>query len=400
MGRIRWILFLFAASTSLGHGTGFQGSLAGIVMGWSEGRAASSTPTAVRSQGDGLCNLNASPSDFANQVSAASAGQVICLASGNYGTWNGVNKAVVIIAAADATPNMRVNFNSSVGGFVLDGINGMGGKSVNAKNFTIRNSVFADTIDIEVTDGNILLDRNTHDWHAVYAKGSYNAKVRVQNDTAAFSGVTVQNSSFRNGDLDGIHLGAGINILNNIFDNLCDVGTNHTDNIQFEGGTGGRIAGNYVHASLDCETQGIASYDGGTVGVIIEDNVIDISRKYGIEFYADKNSIIRHNTVVYRASGCAGGECGYIDLNRKSASPVGVGTQVYDNIAIVSFGNGSTGTSTNNMFYRGVARSNFTGRPIYVGGALPTSYAGFKLAPGSPGKGRASDGTDVGARIP
>ena len=127
---------------------------------------------------------------------------MICLASGDYGTWNGVNKAITIKAAAGATPNMRVKFNSSVGGFILDGMNGMGGMSVNAKNFTIKNSVFADTIDIEVTDGNILLEHNTHDWRAVYRKGSYNGKVRVQNNTGAFSGVTVQNSTFRNGDLD------------------------------------------------------------------------------------------------------------------------------------------------------------------------------------------------------
>ncbi len=325
---------------------------------------------------------------------------MICLASGDYGTWNGVHKAITIKAAAGATPNMRVNFSSSSDGFILDGMNGMGGRSVNAKNFTIRNSVFTDTIEIEATEGNILLEHNRHDWHAVYREGSFNGKVRVQNNTGAFSGVTVQNSTFRNGDLDGIHLGAGINILNNIFDNLCDVGTNHTDNIQFEGGIGGRIAGNYIHASLDCETQGIASYDGGTVGVIIEDNVVDISRKWGIEFYADKNSIIRHNTVLYRARGCAGGECGYIDINRKPKDPAGAGTQIYNNIAIVTFDNGSTGTSTNNMFYKGARGSNFNGRPVYVGGALPTSYAGFKLAPGSPGKGLASDGTDIGARIP
>jgi len=382
MGRLRWTLCLFALLTSTGCGDG----------------APARTPD--QSPISGSCNLHATPANLASQVSAASAGQVICLASGDYGTWNGVNKAITIKAAAGATPNMRVKFNSSVGGFILDGMNGMGGTSVNAKNFTIRNSVFAETIDIEATDGNILLEHNTHDWHAVYRKGSYNGKVRVQNVTGAFSGVTVQNSTFRNGDLDGIHVGAGINILNNVFDNLCDVGTNHTDNIQFEGGTGGRIAGNYVHASLDCETQGIASYDGRTVGVIIEDNVVDISRKYGIEFYADKNSVIRHNTVLYRASGCAGGECGYIDINRKSKDPAGVGTQVYDNIAIVTFDNGSTGTSTNNMFYKGATGSNFNGKPVYVGGALPTSYAGFKLAPGSPGKGLASDGTDMGARIP
>ena len=41
---------------------------------------------------------------------------------------------------------------------------------------------------------------------------------------------------------------------------------------------------------------------------------------------------------------------------------------------------------------------NFGGTPQFVGGAHPTSYAGFKLAPGSPGKGRASDGLDLGIR--
>jgi hypothetical protein len=395
MGRLGWALCLFVLLDAIA-----SHDRTNVVIGLSQSEAASSDQAPGPSTSSPPCDVNATPSSFASQVSAASAGQVICLASGNYGTWNGVDKAITIKAAAGATPVMRVKFDSSVGGFILDGMNGMGGMSVNTQSFTIKNSVFTDTIDIEVTHGNILLDHNTHDWHAVYGNGSYNAKLRVENDTGATSGVTVQNSTFRNGDLDGIHLGAGINILDNIFDNLCDVGTNHTDNIQFEGGIGGRIAGNYVHASLDCETQGITSYDGGTEGVIIEDNVIDISRKFGIEFYADKNSVIRHNTVLYRSRGCAGGECGYIDINRKSRNPAGVGTQIQDNIAIVTFGNGSTGTSTNNMFHKGATRSNFSGKPVYVGGEQPTSYAGFKLAPGSPGKGMASDGTDVGARIP
>ena len=48
--------------------------------------------------------------------------------------------------------------------------------------------------------------------------------------------VTIKNSQIKNGDLDGIHFGdgSGYIILNNVLDNLCDRGTNHTDNIQFE----------------------------------------------------------------------------------------------------------------------------------------------------------------------
>ena len=112
-----------------------------------------------------------------------------------------------------------------------------------------------------------------------------------------------------------------------------------------------RIAGNYVYAP--CATQGITSYDAGTSGVIIEDNVVDIRRPWGIELYADRNSIVRHNTVRFHLDAdChfSGLLCGQIDINRKSEDPAGTGTQVYDNIATsVSFSAGSTGTAHHNV---------------------------------------------------
>jgi hypothetical protein len=244
-----------------------------------------------------------------------------------------------------------------------------------------------------VANANILLDHNTHDWDAVY-NGGYNAKIFVGTGSGQFSGVTVQNSSIRNGNLDGVHLGgAGVNLLNNVFANLCDTGTNHTDNVQYEGGTGGRIAGNYFYAGAGCATQGITSYDGGTNGVTIEDNVVDIRRPWGIELYADRNSVVRHNTVRwYPDAECFfnGVICGQIDINRKSADPAGSGTQVYDNLTTrVSFSNGSTGT----------AHHNVSGQlAIYVG---PTNaYHGFALASISPvGIGTASDGLNNGIRL-
>ena len=68
-------------------------------------------------------------------------------------------------------------------------------------------------IRIQATKANILLDRNRHDWNAVY-HGEDNAKIFVSNPTGAISGVTVRNSSIRNGNLDGVHLGgAGVNLL-------------------------------------------------------------------------------------------------------------------------------------------------------------------------------------------
>ena len=340
------------------------------------------------------CTRTATPATLSSQVSAAAAGETICLASGNYGTWSGTNKAITLQADAGASPQMQVNFGNGDAGFTLDGMTGMGGTVTGgARDFTIRNSAFTDTISIEATNANILLDRNSHDWDARYSGGS-NAKIFVWNEGGDFSGVTVQYSSIRNGDLDGVHLGggAGINVLGNLFANLCDRGTNHTDNLQYEGGEGGRIAGNWVVAQAGCDTQGITSYDGGTNGVVIEDNVIDIRRPWGIELYADRNSIVRHNTLrYYPASSCNFNiTCGRIDINRKSEDPAGSGTQVYDNLTTnVSFTNGSTGT----------AHHNVSGQNARFVGPLDT-FLGFMLAPDSPvGLRAASDGLNVGSRF-
>jgi hypothetical protein len=43
-------------------------------------------------------------------------------------------------------------------------------------------------------------------------------------------------------------------------------------------------------------------------------------------------------------------------------------------------------------------QGDFVGTPVFVGGAHPDTYLVYCLAPGSPGKGRATDGPDVGIR--
>jgi hypothetical protein len=221
---------------------------------------------------------------------------------------------------------------------------------------------------------------------------------------AGHSGVTVENSAFANTDCDGIHTGTALDVLNNTFTNICEDSNSdpqHTDNMQFEGAVGGRIAGNYFHEEIaNCITQGLTSYDGGTNGVLIEDNVIDIGRPWGIEFYADVNSIIRHNTVVYRASGCEYSmHCGYISLDCRPSefscpSQAGHGTQVYDNIATLVTGDGAT-AARNDHNYNGP-------NVLFQGGSSPPPDGGFAtfsdylLAPGSAGKGAADDGSNLG----
>jgi hypothetical protein len=340
------------------------------------------------------CDRTASPGTLASRVEPAKPGQTICLKTGDYGTWTGTAKRITLRRARASRPTMNVSFGPGDSGFTLNGMSGMGGTvRAGAHDFTIRNSTFTSPIDLEATDAGILLDHNRHDWNAEYT-GFSNAKIFVWNPTEAFSGVTVRRSTIRNGNLDGIHLGgAGINVVGNTFANLCDTETNHTDNIQYEGGRGGRIARNYVYAGRGCNTQGITSYDGGTIGVTIEDNVVDIRRPWGIELYSDRNSVVRHNTVRwYPDSGCVftGIQCGQIDISRKSEDPAGSGTQVYDNLATrVNFTNGSTGTAPHNVSGR---RARFVG-PL-------RRYSGFRLHRKSRlGRRKASDRTNVGARI-
>ena len=94
---------------------------------------------------------------------------MIYLASGDYGTWNGTNKAITIAPQDGATVKMQINFNTGDSGFTIDGTNGtgkinMGGGTIhnNANNITIKNSAFTSHLVINgLVNSNVLLDHNT-----------------------------------------------------------------------------------------------------------------------------------------------------------------------------------------------------------------------------------------------
>lgn len=343
------------------------------------------------------CNLNATPSNFTSQVSAATAGQTICLATGNYGTWSGTNKAITLKAAAGATPTMKISFGSGASNFTLDGMSGMGGGiSGSASNITIKNSQFTSEVSITGTGAGIVFDGNTHNnisgnstHHRFFAGGP----------------VTIKNSRLEGGGSDGVRIAtyATVNVLNNTFLNINDDGSgNHEDMIQWYGGGNAVVRGNFFKQTFVAETQVMGAFDR-TSGNLIEDNVVDVyGRNWGVELYSDNGSIVRHNTIVYHpAPPCLYNiPCGIIELARQSADPAGVDTRVYDNVATeVSLAEGSTASRRDhNMVRQGVQSGDFVGTPVFVGGTSPTTYAGYALAAGSPGKGAASDGLDVGIR--
>ena len=324
---------------------------------------------------------------------------MIYLASGNYGTWSGTNKAITIAPQDGATVTMGINFNTGDSGFTINGTNGTGKISIpggsisnGANNITIENCAFTSYLVITgLINSNVLLDHNTY-INIDSPAGSPPARIHLAYRSSQPSGVTISNSLFQGGDSDGIQTGAPVDIINNTFIDILENGPNHTDAVQLYGGHNVLFKGNYIYNCAD----GFVAYDG-TYDNVIEDNVIDlVTGRYGIELYADQNSIVRNNTLRYSSTGSFG--IGQIFLGHKSTDPAGYGTIVENNVATaVVLSDGSTAAvNRNNMVRSGASGQNFNGIPIYVGGAAPTTYAGYALAPNSPGNNAGSDGLDVG----
>lgn len=326
---------------------------------------------------------------LASEFAAATAGQTICLATADYGTWTGGNKVVTVKAAPSAMPVMNINFNNGDSGFTLDGISfGSGLVYNNANNITIKNSSFTGILMFDnVFNSNIVLDNNRH-IDVEYDEQAPAGRISFPYSGMTHSGVTIQNSLFRGGSADGVQTGVGVDILNNEFDSIEENGhpTAHTDSIQLNTAYGSLVRGNYVHDG----STGIVGYDGVS-NVRIEYNVVGTSiRSEGIELYSDDSSVVDHNTVL-----------GSIYLDHKPGDPAGTGTVITNNITTtISKVNGSTTASqTHNLVQTNPEAGDIVGLPTYVGGGSPTNYSGFRLAAQSTGVNAGNDGRDVGIAI-
>jgi hypothetical protein len=292
---------------------------------------------------------------------------------------------------------MGLNLTTGDAGFTLDGLRITGGSIMHgARNLTIRNATFTGALTLDgLADSNILLERNTHR-NIMTCPACTPARLHFSYGSDTPSGVTVKDSLFEGGNADGIQTGVGVDIIGNEFRDIHETGPDdpaHTDPIQLIGAPHSVVRGNYIHHSAD----GIVAYDG-VEDALIEDNVVEVANgRWGIELYADDGSVIRHNTLVH-GTGCMYAACGFIMLDRKSTDPAGTGTVVVDNIATdITQNNGSAAAVRHhNLVRSSPGAGDLGGSPVFAGGPAPTTYAGFALAPGSPGKGGGSDGQDIG----
>lgn len=354
------------------------------------------------------CDRTATPSTFAAQVAEATAGQTLCLESGSYGTFTGTNKAITIRSKTGQDASLGVNFDANDNGFTLASltITGCGGTCITngAHDITFRDSKFVGPIMLRVQNSNIVFDHNTHvDIMAGALQGRLQA-FPVGEDYKAPSGVTVRNSLFAGGDADGVQAHVGMTVINNEFRDICQ-GTNsaqHTDNVQMVfGATGFVFQHNFVHQTVPCYTQAVAAYDELDHATITDNVIQDDRRTWALELYSDDSSIVDHNTVLGDVNcNFYNNPCGYIDFTSKTVDDAGFGTRATNNIANkITIERATLAERSNNMVRLGPALpGDFVGVPVFVGGANPSTYEGYCLAPGSPGKGRAADGSDVGIR--
>jgi len=387
----------------------------------------SATAAACSPPPSGSCTTTIS-SGLATAIQNAAAGATICLNGGSYGSLNLTN----VRKSADVTVEPVSGTSATIGAVTLQnsshlhftGANGsltVGSSTLDSTN-TLPNCSDHITFDHlrflgfgifpRCASMAILVDHANMDNLLPAQGGEGRINVQALNEgPAADQGITISNSTF-NGPTSGwasatSNCAKGIQILGGAYgvrvigdefarepdQGTCDpVNGIHIGGVQIYGGTHTYLQGNYFHDN-GSSAGGLAMGDGDYTTA--EDNVWVCSCVYpwSIQAFATQGSIFRHNTF-------AGG--GGIHFQYQSGYPAN--NIIRDNVftdpsnGITDSSGANWGTQDHNLNSGLSGSGNITGLPVWTGGASPTSYAGYHLAAGSPGKGAASDGLDMGIR--
>jgi hypothetical protein len=413
---------------------------------------ATSAATAVVSSGGGgaSCSLNATTANYASQIAAATPGQTVCLASGNYTGFTGTSKAAPGITITSA-PGATVTFNSgitlnlsNVQNFTLDGTAGGGTMTVGgqldmetsgdalqskALNLTFQNLAFTassnSVLIVGPENSNIVFNRDSFvDGNAACSGGSpttLGAAFLLMYKTATAttpSGVTLENSVLvAPADLwnpnRAMETMSSLSIENNVivgFLDHTDAGScNHIDGLQVYSGSnspwgGITFTGNLCSDDYNC----IAAFDGTSNNTITDNACFDIEQNC-IELYSDSGSVVNHNAAI--AGGADPSYCAILaNVQRCTSSTLFMNSnktgdsapsgETYTNNLDPHGPNAESGSLTSNThnMWSGASSPNISGTPTFVGGASPTTWAGFELTSGSTGHNAGTDGLDVGVR--
>jgi hypothetical protein len=355
------------------------------------------------------CDQTLSPgANVASAVSNAATGTTICLSSGDYGSvdFSGISRSGFVTLRSASGVGARMSPKVSGSRFIRFQSMTIAGSTVNncSLNIEFVKTPFAANGSGLLIDGSAC-PSSTHN-HVVdgatfdeVGQALYEGRLNCRD----CNGVTVKNSSFSGASgrspADGIQtqgntrnftIGPG-NRFRGIKQAAC--GSTHCDSIQFQGGGSTLVTGNLFE---DADVF-IMSPDGCS-NVTVENNVFNgagMEYQYKLQFGSCSKLTFRHNTL--RDAGVA--------IDSKNGERASSDALVENNI-LLGFSNFKTsnGAGCSNCTFRsnlfdssGDARGTYvTGTPTFVGGSLPTAWAGWQIASGSVGDNAGSDGKDMG----
>jgi hypothetical protein len=354
------------------------------------------------------CDQTLSPgTNVASAIAAAPAGTTVCLNAGSYGsiTLNNVVKTSEI--TIQSTTGISASLSLSISGsnrlkFENLTITALNLQGSTTKNITVAGSKFTGQAVLRMdgnSNANILIDDNSFDNISVCGN-CYEGRLQVQGGSHPV-GVKITNNHFGGpGESDGIQLGAPGVVIGpgNVFDGIVQGNYGrHVDAIQGYGQSRTTITGNYF---INNDIQ-IMMPDGGN-SEIITNNVFIASRagNNGVQLGTHVNGTFVHNTVKNIT----------VNMDKKvESSTQSQNAVARDNLMINSVfktvdSNGNQACSNctidRNMFTTsGSARGTnvLVGTPVFIGGASPSTWAGYKLAATSMGYKAASDANDIGS---
>jgi chitodextrinase len=366
----------------------------------------------------GSCTTTIS-SGLAAAIQNASAGSTICVASGTYTgftltsiskssdvTIQPVSGASVSIGSVNFQNVNHLHFSGASGSMTIQGsqIDPSDSRPNCSNHITIDYVRFTGGLNIlpRCASMAILVDHDTFD---NLGASTWEGRLNVQSLDVGPSqpnGVTISNSHFSgSGTGSNSNCSDGIDVLGGAYGTVIGPGnefTNmpqnscvaHVDPIQLYGASHTTITGNYFHDNGNGSGGIMMGWDSDFSTV--SNNVFVCSCVYPWSIHAGSthNSVFRHNTFA------GGGRVRFEVVNGASPSGDLVRDNVFTSGGGISTDGSNYGSNDHNLNAGVSGTGNITGTPIFVGGSNPTTYAGYRLTSGSPGKGAASDGTDMG----
>ncbi|MGZ3805957.1 MAG: DUF4082 domain-containing protein [Pseudobdellovibrionaceae bacterium] len=356
------------------------------------------------------CDQTLSPgADVVSAVTNAANGSTICLNSGSYGTVNLTNisrtgyvtlQSATARGASIAPQLYNTNYvrlqSLTISADILQRACSSHIQWLNndftGRGLTLTNSNCTSSLD-SLIDGNIFRDyKFPASWYNGHINIVYGSGVTISHNFIGGSAVDGSSDGIQVlGQATNVTIGPG-NVFSDILQSLCP--NSHCDAIQLYGaGPNTVITGNYFHN----DDTFIMAPDGSDK-TVVTNNVFDgstIKYDWKIQFGSANGVLFEHNTLIN--TGAA--------FDSKPGNTASNNILARNNI-IRSIGiktSGGSGCSpncvfTHNMFdtsgYPGM--DNITGAPTFVGGAIPTTQAGWQLTSSSLGYKAALDGLDMG----